>query len=228
VLIPLEFNAQCWSSIVLQNLRGAAVSVEVEAHESGGALLPLEGMTSNPLRLPASGKVTLRLQVPDSEATEAWVKVTESRAGRDSPSVAVSGATECTNEQAITTVQRAVAFPTHDPWLEADSRDLEGKSILALNASSAPASLRACYSSGNTVSMPKSGGGSRELAVCDVTRAQYLPPFSLFLIPVEREGSSKLSIRSTGESLVLVVLKPRAGKSHAFNVDSNIVFNDVK
>lgn len=228
VLIPLEFNAQCWSSVVLQNLRDGAVSVEVEAHESSGALLPLEGMTSNPVRLPAGGKVTLRLQVPDTEATEAWVRVTEPRAGRDSPSVAVSGATECTSEQAVTTVPRAVAFPTRDPWLEADSRDLEGKSILALNASSAPASLRACYSSGSTISLPRSGGGNRELAICDVSRAQYLPPFSLFLIPVEREGSSKLSIRSTGQSLVLVVLKPRAGKTHAFNVDSSIVFNDVK
>ena len=59
-------------------------------------------------------------------------------------------------------------------------------------------------------------------------RTQYLPPFSLFLIPVEREGSSKLSIRSTGRSLVLVVLKPRTVKSHVFNVDSNIVFQDVR
>ena len=228
VLIPLDFNAHCWSSVVLQNLRDSALFVDVEAHESSGALLPIEGLRSNPLRLAAGQKVTLRLQVPDTEATEAWVRVTEPRAGRDSPSVAVSGATECTNEQAVTTVPRAVAFPTRDPWLEADSRDLEGKSILALNASSAPASLRVCYSNGTTVNLPNSDGGSREFAVCTVSRAQYLAPFSLFLIPVEREGSSKLSIRSTGQSLVLVVLKPRTVKSHAFNVDSSIVFQDVR
>ena len=67
VLVSLDYSDSCWSSVLLQNLREKAVSVDVEAHESGGALLPIDGLAGNSLRLAAGQKVALRLQVKDSE-----------------------------------------------------------------------------------------------------------------------------------------------------------------
>jgi hypothetical protein len=229
ILIPLSYNEHCWSSVSLTNLRDRTVDVDVEAHDAGGALLPFNGTQTLPIHLAPAQKVDLRLQVEESESADAWVKVSERLDGPDaSPGVSVRGTTECLVDEVITTTPRAVAFPTRNPWLEAESADFAGKTMVVVNTSPAPAALRACYSTGSHVDVPRANGrGSDEVPVCSATRSLYLPPFGLKLIPVEVEGSSNLRIQTNGSALVLIVLKPQVGKKKQYSVDSSIVFHDA-
>jgi hypothetical protein len=228
ILIPLSYNEHCWSSVTLTNLRDRIVDVDVEAHDGGGALLPLSGAATMPLHLGAGQKVALRLQIEEADSTDAWVKVSEHLEGTDaSPGVSVRGTSECLVDEVLTTTPRAVAFPTRNPWIEADSGDFRGKTLVVVNAAPTPAALQACYSTGSHVEIPReNGNGARELPVCSATKTLFLPPFGLQLIPVTVESSSTFSIQTRGSSIVLMVLKPQADKKKQYSVDSSISFHD--
>ncbi len=229
VLIPLTYGERCWLTVSLENLRTQAVEVEVQGHDGSGALVGLEGAPTIPLVLEAGQKASLRLQVDGQESAEAWVKVTERGAGASlAPGVAVSGTSECTARDEITTVPGAVAFPSRNPWLEGDVEELQGKMVLVLNSDATAAAVRVCYSNGSQVEMPaERGRGGGTMPVCRLTRSIHLPPYGLELLPVERDGSTRLTVRTTGAALVLEVLKPRPGKTRVFTVDSSIVFEDL-
>ena len=129
----------------------------------------------------------------------------------------------------MTTTPHAVAFPTRNPWLEAESRDLDGKSVLALKfVPGAGRAARLLFERNHSGFAPTGQWQSRDLISARLPRSLYLPPFGMFLIPVQREDSSKISIRSNALSLVLFVLKPRPGRKRAFSVDSSIVFQEVR
>ena len=226
VLIPLSYGERCWSTVTLENLRGEPADVDVEGHDGSGALVGLEGTPSMRLHLAPAQKTSLRLHVDGQESAEAWIKVTEAGAERG-PGVAVSGSTECTAQNEVTTVPGAVAFPTRDPWLEGDVDDLQGKMVLVLNSDAAAAAVRVCYSNGSLIEDPRRDAEGRVMPVCRSTRSIHLPPFALELLPVEREGSSNLTVRASGAALVLKVLKPQPGKTRVFSVDSSIVFEDM-
>jgi hypothetical protein len=213
--------------VTLQNLRAEAVDVDVEGHDGSGALVPLEGAPTIPLHLAPAQKTSLRLRVDGQESAVAWIKVTETGAGR-APGVAVSGSSECVAQDQLTTVPGAVAFPSRNPWLEGDVEELQGKMVLVLNSDAAAAAVRVCYSNGSQVEVPRRrGAGSEAMPVCRSTRSIHLPPYALELLPVERDGSSNLTVRTTGAALVLEVLKPRPGKTRVYTVDSSIVFEDM-
>ena len=226
VLIQLSYGERCRSAVTLENLRERTADVDVEGHDGSGALVKLEGASSKRLHLAPAQKTTLRLQDEGQESAEAWIKVTETEAN-GGPGVAVSGSTECTMQNEVTTVPGAVAFPSRDPWLEADVDDLQGKTVLVLNSDAAAAAVRVCYSNGSQVELPRRGTGGEITPVCRSTRSVHLPPFALELLPVEREGSSNLTVRTRGAALVLKVLKPQPGKTRVFSVDSSIVFEDM-
>jgi hypothetical protein len=227
VLIPLSYGEHCWSTVTLENLRTQAVEVDVEGHDGSGALVALEGAPTIPLHLAAGQKASLRLQVDGQESEEAWIKVSERGAGL-APGVAVSGTSECAARDQITTVPGAVAFPSRNPWLEGDVEQLQGKMVLVLNSDATAAAVRVCYSNGSMVEMPvERGRGGGTMPVCRSTRSIHLPPYALELLPVERDGSTNLTVRTTGAALVLEVLKPRPGKTRIFTVDSSIVFEDL-
>ncbi len=229
ILLPLSYGERCWSSVALHNVRDQAVDVEVEAHDGSGALVALEGAPTIPLHLAAGQKMSLRLQVDGQESAEAWIKVTERGAGAGAGTgVAVSGSSECAAENQLTTVPGAVAFPSRDPWLEGDIEELQGKFVLVLNAGATAAAVGVCYSNGSQVEVPgRRGGGGEAKPVCRSMRSIHLPPYALALLPVERDGSSNLTVRTAGAELVLQVLKPRPGKTRLFTVDSSIVFEDL-
>jgi hypothetical protein len=229
ILLPLSYGERCWSSVVLQNLRDQTVDVDVEAHDGSGALVALEGAPTLPMHLEAGQKTSLRLQVDGQESAEAWIKVTERGKGASAGAgVAVSGSSECRAQDQLTTVPGAVAFPSRNPWLEGDVEELQGKFVLVLNASATAAAVSVCYSNGSQVEMPARRSGEGEARpVCRTMRSIHLPPYALELLPVERDGSSNLTVRTAGAALVLQVLKPRPGKTRQFTVDSSIVFEDM-
>lgn len=227
ILLPLSYGERCWSSVALQNLRDQAADVEVEAHDGSGALVALEGGPTIPLHLAAGQKASLRLQVDGQESAEAWIKVTERGTSASAGAgIAVSGSSECTAQDQLTTVPGAIAFPSRNPWLEGDVEELQGKFVLVLNAGATAAAVGVCYSNGSRVELPGRRGGEAR-PVCRSMRSIHLPPYALELLPVERDGSSNLTVRTAGAELVLQVLKPRPGKTRLFTVDSSIVFEDV-
>src|SRR5260221_2035384 len=93
VLPALAHGPKCSSTIELRNLGERPVTLEVEGHGSGGALVPLAGHPSLTVRLIAAERVSYKLQV-DDETASAWAKVREIvPAPRLTPVAAVSGST---------------------------------------------------------------------------------------------------------------------------------------
>lgn len=228
VLIPLSFDNRCWSTATLRNLTDGPAQVAVEAHDSSGALLAFDSVPTSPLRLAPSDNVTIRLAATDSGDTMAWVKFTALNPSGAGPSVAISGLTNCSDGNMLTTIPAGVAYPTPSPWIEARPADTPGKMLLLLNTAPSPASARACYSSGTYTSVPDPGDSPdphvTEQLICSSTRSIYLPPYALQLIPVEKDANAVLRVTTRGASLVLLVLKPRPGKTRRFTVDSTISF----
>ena len=226
VLAPMAYGPDCWSNVELQDLGTRDVAVNVEGHKGSGALVPLVGSPSVSMTVAPAQKVTLRLEVPGEESPEGWVRVSEViPAATPDPAIAVSGQTECLAHDRLTTVPQTVAFPTQNPWLTAGVKDLHGRVVMILNASSEAATAKACYSSGNTVSLPRENGtGGNPIPVCSETLVLQIPPFGTTTVPVARDGSSQFSVETTGESLVLRVLLPQSGGMKMYTVDSTVKF----
>jgi hypothetical protein len=222
-IVPaLAYGPACSSAVELRNLSDRAVAVDVEGHRTSGALVPLVGHAEIRVRLGARERVAYKLEIQE-ETTGAWVKVRERVASaRLSPVVAVSASTECVAANQLRTVGRDVAFPTRNPWFSSDVAELRGGVISMINTSERVARAAACYSSGGLYSVP---GRSAELQpICSAAFEVQIPPFGSREFPVEREGSSHLSLKTVGEAIVLKMLRPVEANVRVYAVDSTIRF----
>lgn len=228
VLSPLAYGPACWSSVQLQNLGKADATVNVEGHKGSGALVALLGSPSVTLTLEPGRTVTLRLEVPGEESPDGWVSVIESRPETaPDPMIAVSGRTECLDNNQLKTVPQTVAFPIQDPWLAAGVDDLPGRSVMILNASNSAATATVCYSTGITVTVPVAKGVVPEpVPVCAEKRFLQIPPFGTTTVPIVRGGNSRFAVTTRGASLVLRVLVPQNGATKTYTVDSSVKFGE--
>jgi hypothetical protein len=226
VLSPLAYGPNCWSSVELQNLAARDVAVTVEGHKGSGALVALAGSPSVSVTIAPARKITLRLQVPGEESPEGWVRVSEAvPPDAPGPVIAVSGQTECVASDQLTTVPQTVAFPTSNPWLTTDVKNLRGRVVMILNTSNDAATAKACYSSGTTASRPReNGAGGDPFSVCTETALMQIPPFGTRTVPLVREGNTQFSIETRGRALVLRVLVPQSGGMKRYTVDSTVKF----
>lgn len=225
VLSPLAYGPNCWSTVALQNLGTKEVAVKVEGHKGSGALVLLAGWPSLSLIVSPAQKISLRLEVPGEESPEGWVRVSEATDADQSPMIAVSGQTECVDNDQLTTTSQTVAFPTRDPWLDAEVKDLRGQTVMILNTANKAAAANVCYSSGITAGLPREKGtGGDSVSVCAKTLRLQIPPFGTVTLPVVHEGSSEFSIKTFGESMVLRMLLPQSGAMKTYKVDSSVTF----
>jgi len=224
ILPLLAYGPACSSSILLRNLADAPVDVELEGHRSSGALAPLEGHPGRLIHLRAGERGSYRLQIPEAE-NGAWVRVRERTAPRATPTVDVSGSTECRRGDEIRTATRDVAFPTRDPWFEGEVEGLSRALIAVLNASADAVRASVCYASGSLYSVPGETPASRELRpVCSTSFEVQIPPFGTRHFPVESRGNSYVSVKTRGDSVVMQLLRPAKADVRTFTVDSTIKF----
>jgi len=167
-------------------------------------------------------KVDLRLEVPGEESPEGWIRITESTPDPDpAPAIAVSGKTECIDQNQLIATPQTVAFPTRNPWFAAEVKELRGQTLLILNTANKAATANVCYSSGITAGLP----GGEPIPVCSESRLLQIPPYGTVTLPVVHDGSSGFSIKTQGESIVLRMLLPQNGAMKTYQVDSSVTFD---
>jgi hypothetical protein len=225
----LAYGPFCSSTVVLQNLAGKPVDVELEAHRSSGALVPLAGHPGRAIHLLPGTQGSYQLQIPlqkDEEDSGAWVVVREhAAAARATPAVAVGGTVECRLGNQLRTASREVAYPTRNPWFASETAELGGAVISLINVSADTVRASLCYSAGNLFSVPGEAQDSRELKpVCSAAFEVQIPPFGTKDFPVTREGTSYFSLKTRGESIVLQMLRPAKEDVRLYTVDSSIKF----
>jgi hypothetical protein len=225
VLPSLAYGPYCSSTVVLQNLADTPVDVELEAHRSSGALVPLAGHAGRVIHLLPGARGSYQLQIQE-EDSGAWVQVRErTLSPRAAPAVAVSGTTECRLGNQLRTAAREVAYPTRNPWFAGEVAGLRGSVISLINVSAGAARASVCYSAGNLFSVPGETQASRELRpVCSTAFEVQVPPFGTREFPVEREGNSYFSLKARGDSVVLQMLRPASEGVRIYIVDSTIKF----
>lgn len=224
VLPSLAYGPECSSTVVLQNLADRPVDVELEGHRSSGALVPLAGHPGRALHLLPGVQGRYQLQIPE-EDRGAWAHVRERTAARSAPAVAVSGTTECREDNQLRTAAREVAYPTRNPWFASETAGLRGAVVSLINVSPAVVLASVCYSVGNLYSVPGETPASRELRpVCSSSFDVQVPPFATKTFPVEREGTVYFSLKVRGDSVVLQMLHPPKEGVQVYTVDSTIRF----
>jgi hypothetical protein len=210
--------------VLLQNLADTAVDVELVAHRSSGALVPLAGHAGKVVHLLPGEHGSYQLQIEEEEAG-AWVQVREHAAAGSGPAVAVSGTTECRQGNQLRSAARQVAYPTRNPWFAGEVAELRGAAVSLINVSAAAVQASLCYSAGTLFSVPGETQTSRELKpLCSVAFEVQVPPFGTREFPVERQGSSYFSLKTRGESIVLQMLRPAGEGVRIYTVDSSIKF----
>jgi len=225
VLPSLAYGSSCWSSVDLENLGDRAVTLQVEAHRSSGALVALKDHPQLAWNLAAGERASFRLQI-EEETSAAWVKIRERVPSPDlSPAIAVSGHTECVAENQLRTTAREVAFPLRNPSFSTDIDELHGDLVSVVNTSEKSVQLSLCYSSGNLYSTPSKSQGTAELTpLCSSAFEVQLAPFGARQFPVEREDSSHFSMKTRGDAIVLQMLRPLGTGIRIYSVDSTIRF----
>lgn len=225
ILPSLAYGPTCWSSVNVQNLGNRTVAVDLEAHRASGALVGLAGHPEMTIQLAPGERGAYKLQI-EEETTGAWIKVRERIPSPVlSPVVAVWGATECVIGNELHNAAREVAYPTRNPWFSADVTDRRGEVILLVNAAERTAKASACYSSGGLYSIPDAAHPSSDLSpICSGTLAVQIPPFGTFQFPVERDGNSRFTLKTTGEAIALQMLRPLAATVKMYSVDSTVTF----
>jgi hypothetical protein len=224
VLPALAYGRSCSSTVLLRSLADTPIALELEAHRSSGALVPLTGPLTGhaglAVRLNPGEKASYRLQV-EEETTGAWVKIRERiPSSRASVAVAVSGSIECRAGNQVRIAAREVAFPTRNPWFSGEVADLHGAVIALVNASEGTARAVVCYAGGAWVVVP----GGEWSPVCSATVDIQIPPFGSREFPLDRDGNSYFSIKTRGDALVLQMLRPVAADIKIYTVDSTIKF----
>jgi hypothetical protein len=220
VLPALAYGPSCWSSLDLHNLGDRVVTVEVEAHRSSGALVPLVGHPRVVFNLNPGDSVSHRLEIQE-ETGDAWVKVREQvPSQRLWPVVAVSGTSECAIDNQLHTTGREVAYPTRNPWFSDDVSQIPGNVISLVNTSERAAKASLCYSAGNLYSVP----GKTIAPICSQFFEVQVPPFGARQFPVVRDGNSHFSLKTDGAAIVLQMLRPLSTGVKVYSVDSTIKF----
>ena len=224
VLPSLAYGPSCSSTVVLRNLADTPVDVELEAHRSSGALVPLAGLAGRVVHLAPGAQGSYQLQIQEEESG-AWIQVRERAAARAAPVVAVSGTTECRQGNQLRTAARQVAYPTRDPWFAGDVTELRGSVISLINVSAGAVRASLCYAAGTLFSVPGETAASRQLQpLCSAAFDVQVPPFGTREFPVERQGNSYFSLKTRGDSIVLQMLRPANEGVRIYTVDSTIRF----
>ena len=228
ILPSLAYGPACSSIVNLQNLGDRPVTVDLEAHRASGALVALADHPEMTIQLGPGERGAYKLQI-EGETDSAWIKVRERIPSPVlSPVVAVRGATECVSGNELRTESREVVYPTRNPWFSADIVDRRGEVILLVNAAERAARASACYSSGGLYSVPDAAHPTPELSpICSGTLAVQIPPFGTFQFPVERDGNSRFTLKTSGESIALQMLRPVAAAVKMYSVDSTITFGSA-
>jgi len=225
ILPSLDYGPACWSTVTLANLSDRIVTVEIEAHRSGGGLVGLAGMTEMVLHLNPGERASHRLEITD-EAGQGWVKVRERIPSRAlSPAVAVSALSECTVDNQLRSTPRQLSYPTRNPWFSGDIEAMPGNVISVVNTSERAAQASLCYSQGNLYSLPTPAQPTPELSfVCSKAYDVLIPPYASRQFPVQRDDSTHFSVKTQGEAVVLEMLRPIAAGVKVYSVDSTVKF----
>jgi len=225
VLPALAYGPKCSSTIALRNLGERPVTLEVEGHGSGGALVPLVEHPSLTIRLNPAERVGYKLQVEEDTAS-AWAKVREIvPSPRLTPVVAVSATTECVLGDQLRSTAREPAYPVRNPWFSGNVSELPSEEVLVINTTEHAAKAWLCYSAGNLYSVPSEGRPTTPLArLCSIEDTIQIPPFGTRQFPVEREHNAYFSLKTEGSGIVLQMLRPLDGTVRLYTVDSTISF----
>ena len=225
ILPSLDYGSSCWSSVTLSNLGDRVVTVEIEAHRTGGGLIGLAGLDEMVLQLKPGERASHRLEVTD-EAGVGWLKVRERiPSPKLSPVVAVSGLSECTVDNQLRSTPRELSYPTRNPWFSGDIEDMHENLISVVNTSERAAQASLCYSAGNLYSVPTAAHPSPELTlVCSKAFEVLIPPYAARQFPVERDDSTHFGIKTMGDAIVLEMLRPLATGVKVYSVDSTVKF----
>ena len=92
-----------------------------------------------------------------------------------------------------------------------------------MNASEHAAKAWACYSSGGLFSNPNEARAELN-PICSGTLDIQIPPFGTFPFPVERDGSSRFSLKTAGDAIALQMLRPVDTAVRMYTVDSTVTF----
>ena len=225
VLPSLDYGPACWSSVDVHNLGERTVTVDLEAHRAGGALVPLTGHAQVTLQLAPGERSSYRMEVAE-ESGSGWVKIREHIPEPQlSPVIAVTGISECVTANQLRTTAREVVYPTRDPWFAGDVDELHGSLISMVNTTEQAVTAALCYSSGNLYSKPGANQRTMEFApICSSSMSVQIPPFGARLFPVERDGSSYFAMKTHGQAIVLQMLSPMESGLKMYKVDSTIKF----
>lgn len=225
VLPSLDYGPNCWSTITLANLGDRVVTVELEAHRSGGGLVGLADLDLMLLHLDPGERVSHRLELND-ESGEGWIKVRERiPSPKLSPVVAISGLSECTVDNQLRSTPRQLSYPTRNPWFSGDIEEMTGNIISVVNTSERAAEASLCYSQGNLYSAPTREHPTPELTlVCSTTFNVLIPPYASRQFPVQRDDSTHFSMKTQGDAIVLQMLRPVQTGVKVYTVDSTVKF----
>ena len=227
ILPALVYNASCSSTVSVQNLADRAVWLQLEAHRSDGALVPLEGHAGNEFRLAAGESGAYKLRVKDDPG-DAWVKIREWIPSQDlSPAIAISGATECIAGDELSTADRVVAYPLANPWFAGPAQELAGEAILLINASEQPARALVCESSVGYYALPATPAApAQSHRICSTEFEVQIAPFGTRRFPIGGGTNSSFSLETRGDHIVLQMLKPLKNSVRLYSVDSSIQFGE--
>jgi hypothetical protein len=225
ILPSLDYGASCWSSVTLTNLADRVVTVEIEAHRTGGGLVGLAGLNEMILHLNPGERAAHRLEISD-ESGQGWLKIRERIPSPQlSPAIAVTGLSECTIDNQLRSTPRQLSYPTHNPWFSGDVEEMQGSMISVVNTSERAAQASLCYSQGNLYSNPTAGHPTTELSlVCSKAFDVLIPPYASRQFPVQRDDSTHFSIKTQGDAIVLQMLRPVETGVKVYTVDSTVKF----
>lgn len=224
VLPSLDYGPACWSSLDLENLGDREVMVEIEPHRASGGLVALASHAQSMMRLDPGEHATYKLEIPE-ESGRAWIKVRERIPSLQHSSViAVSGRTECVEDNRLRSTPREVAYPTRNPWFSGDIEEMHGNLISVVNTSEFSAKASLCYSAGNLYSMPEEARRRELTPICSAAFEVQIPPFASRQFPVEHDGNAHFSMKTEGEAIVLQMLRPLETGVRVYSVDSTISF----
>jgi hypothetical protein len=225
ILPSLDYGTSCWSGVTLSNLGDRVVTVEIEAHRTGGGLVGLTDLKEMVLHLNPGERVSHRLEITD-ESGQGWLKVRERiPSPKLSPVIAVSGLSECTVDNQLRSTPRQLSYPTRNPWFSGDIEEMQGNMISVVNTSERAAQASLCYSEGNLYSVPTATHPTPDLTlVCSKAFDVLIPPYASRQFPVQRDDSTHFGIKTQGEAIVLQMLHPVAAGVKVYTVDSTVKF----
>jgi len=223
VLPALVYGPACSTEIELHNLAGRGVTVEIEGHRASGALVGLAGWPGSTVRLEPHERRNVRLEIAE-ETGQAWARVRERAPPDGWAAVAVGASTECIHGDRLRSVRRDVAYPQRSPWFDSEIGSIPGGVVSLINASAESALAHLCYSMGNLFSVPGVVRAGELVPVCSLAYDVLVPPFGARDFPVQWNGSSHLTLRTRGSSIVLEMLRPLDAQVRVYQVDSTIRF----